>query len=138
MRSNALLKTLEEPPPHAIFILATTDQEKVLDTISSRCQTFIFHRFSIDLIADHLRRICTNEGIKADDDALMAIARAATGAMRDALGLLDQLSSYGTPGKGSRRDRPPDSRRGDSEQVLHWSMPSRRATRRRGCGRSTR
>ena len=98
--SNALLKTLEEPPPHVVFILATTDQEKVLDTISSRCQTFVFHRFPIDLIANHLRRICTNEGITADDAALVAIARASGGAMRDALGLLDQLSSYGDTGEG--------------------------------------
>jgi DNA polymerase-3 subunit gamma/tau len=102
--SNALLKTLEEPPPHVVFILATTDQEKVLDTISSRCQTFVFHRFPVDLIANHLRRICTNEGITADDAALMAIARASGGAMRDALGLLDQLSSYGDTGEGITAD----------------------------------
>ena len=70
------------------------------ETISSRCQTFVFHRFSIDLIANHLRRICTNEGITADDAALVAIARASGGAMRDALGLLDQLSSYGDTGEG--------------------------------------
>ena len=102
--SNALLKTLEEPPPHVVFILATTDQEKVLDTISSRCQTFVFHRFPVDLIANHLRRICTNEGITADDAALMAIARASGGAMRDALGLLDQLSSYGNGESGITAD----------------------------------
>ncbi len=98
--SNALLKTLEEPPAHAVFILATTDQEKVLDTISSRCQTFVFHRFPVDLIANHLRRICTNEQIAADDAALLAIAHASGGAMRDALGLLDQLSSYGDSAEG--------------------------------------
>ncbi|HEY8597691.1 MAG TPA: DNA polymerase III subunit gamma/tau [Thermomicrobiales bacterium] len=102
--SNALLKTLEEPPPHVVFILATTDQEKVLDTISSRCQTFVFHRFPVDLIANHLRRICTNEGITADDAALVAIARASGGAMRDALGLLDQLSSYGDAEGGITAD----------------------------------
>lgn len=102
--SNALLKTLEEPPPHVVFILATTDQEKVLDTISSRCQTFVFHRFPVDLIANHLRRICTNEGITADDAALLAIARASGGAMRDALGLLDQLSSYGDAEGGITAD----------------------------------
>jgi DNA polymerase-3 subunit gamma/tau len=93
--SNALLKTLEEPPPHAGFVLATTDQDKVLETISSRCQTFVFHRFPVELIAAHLRRIATIEEIRADDAALTAIARAAGGAMRDALGLLDQLSAYG-------------------------------------------
>lgn len=97
---NALLKTLEEPPPHVVFVLATTDQEKVPETISSRCQTFVFHRFPTDLIAAHLRRIATNEGIRADDAALLAIARAAGGAMRDALGLLDQLSAYGDGEEG--------------------------------------
>src|SRR3954451_12933714 len=102
--SNALLKTLEEPPPHVIFVLATTDQEKVLDTISSRCQTFVFHRFPTEVIIAHLRRICTSEGIKADDAALAAIARAATGARRDALGLLDQLSAYGDSEEGITAD----------------------------------
>lgn len=97
---NALLKTLEEPPPHVVFVLATTDQEKVPETISSRCQTFVFHRFPTDLIAAHLRRIVTNEGLRADDAALLAIARAAGGAMRDALGLLDQLSAYGDGEEG--------------------------------------
>jgi len=98
--SNALLKTLEEPPPHLVFVLATTDQDKVLETISSRCQTFVFHRFPVEQIATHLRRIAINEGIRADDAALAAIARAAGGAMRDALGLLDQLSAYGDSEEG--------------------------------------
>ena len=98
--SNALLKTLEEPPPHLVFVLATTDQDKVLETISSRCQTFVFHRFPVEQITTHLRRIATNEGIRADDAALAAIARAAGGAMRDALGLLDQLSAYGDSEEG--------------------------------------
>ncbi|MFN8537135.1 MAG: DNA polymerase III subunit gamma/tau [Thermomicrobiales bacterium] len=102
--SNALLKTLEEPPPHAIFILATTDPEKVLDTISSRCQTFIFHRIPIERIVEHLRRVAEKEGIKASDEALLLISRSATGAMRDALGLLDQLSSYGTTEEGIAAD----------------------------------
>jgi len=102
--SNALLKTLEEPPPHLVFVLATTDQDKVLETISSRCQTFVFHRFPVEVIATHLRRIATNEGIRADDAALAAIARAAGGAMRDALGLLDQLSAYGDSEEGITAD----------------------------------
>ena len=102
--SNALLKTLEEPPPHLVFVLATTDQDKVLETISSRCQTFVFHRFPVEMIATHLRRIATNEGIRADDAALAAIARAAGGAMRDALGLLDQLSAYGDSEEGITAD----------------------------------
>ncbi len=102
--SNALLKTLEEPPPHLVFVLATTDQDKVLETISSRCQTFVFHRFPVEVIATHLRRIATNEGIRADDAALAAIARTAGGAMRDALGLLDQLSAYGDSEEGITAD----------------------------------
>ena len=102
--SNALLKTLEEPPPHAIFILATTDPEKVLDTINSRCQTFIFHRIPTERIIEHLRRVAAKEGIKADDAALALIARSATGAMRDALGLLDQLSAYGSTAEGITAD----------------------------------
>lgn len=102
--SNALLKTLEEPPPHLVFVLATTDQDKVLETISSRCQTFVFHRFPVELIATHLRRIATNEGLRVDDAALVAIARAAGGAMRDALGLLDQLSAYGDSEEGITAD----------------------------------
>jgi DNA polymerase-3 subunit gamma/tau len=102
--SNALLKTLEEPPPHAIFILATTDPEKVLDTISSRCQTFIFHRIPTERIVEHLRRVADKEGIKASDEALALIARSATGAMRDALGLLDQLSAYGASEEGITAD----------------------------------
>lgn len=96
--SNALLKTLEEPPPHAKFILATTDPEKVLETISSRCQTFIFRRIPLDPMIDHLRRISAREGLRADDAALAAIAHAATGSLRDALGLLDQLAAYGDEG----------------------------------------
>jgi DNA polymerase III subunit gamma/tau len=96
--SNALLKTLEEPPPHAAFILATTDPEKVLETISSRCQTFVFHRIPVEKIIEHLRRVCIWEDITADEGALIAIARAANGALRDALGLLDQLSAYGEEG----------------------------------------
>lgn len=102
--SNALLKTLEEPPPHLVFVLATTDQDKVLETISSRCQTFVFHRFPVEMIAAHLRRIATNEGLRVDDAALAAIARAAGGAMRDALGLLDQLSAYGDSEEGITAD----------------------------------
>ncbi len=95
--SNALLKTLEEPP-HVAFILATTDPERVLETISSRCQTFIFHRIPVERTIERLRRVCAAEGLRADDEALAAIARAATGSLRDALGLLDQLASFGEEG----------------------------------------
>jgi DNA polymerase-3 subunit gamma/tau len=94
--SNALLKTLEEPPPHAIFILATTEAHKLLATILSRCQRFDFHRYSLDDMLKVLSRVCEGEGITAEPEALKLIARAATGSLRDALNLLQQLNtSYG-------------------------------------------
>lgn len=94
--ANALLKTLEEPPAHAKFILATTDPEKVPETISSRCQTFTFRRIPLDRMVARLRDVAAFERIEVDDDALNLIARAATGSLRDALGLLDQLSAFVT------------------------------------------
>lgn len=97
---NAFLKTLEEPPPHAKFILCTTEPEKLLDTVASRCQRFDFHRIAVDAMTGLMRRICAREGLTASDDALAAIARQATGSMRDALSLLDTLASYGTTGDG--------------------------------------
>ncbi|MFW6158153.1 MAG: DNA polymerase III subunit gamma/tau [Planctomycetota bacterium] len=90
---NALLKTLEEPPAHVKFIFATTEPHKLLDTIKSRCQRFDFRRIPSSSIAEHLRMICGKEEIRADDEALDAIARAAHGGMRDAESLLDQLAS---------------------------------------------
>lgn len=92
---NALLKTLEEPPAHVKFIFATTDPEKVPTTIRSRCQQFHFKRLSMELIQSQLKAICKTEGLSVDDDALYAIARAAQGGMRDALGILDQLGAGG-------------------------------------------
>jgi DNA polymerase III subunit gamma/tau len=97
---NAFLKTLEEPPPHAKFILCTTEPEKLLDTVASRCQRFDFHRFAVEAMTGLMRRICEREGLVASDDALAAIARQATGSMRDALSLLDTLASYGSSGDG--------------------------------------
>ncbi len=97
---NAFLKTLEEPPPHAKFVLCTTEPEKLLDTVASRCQRFDFHRFAIDVMTGLMRRICERERLVASDDALAAIARQATGSMRDALSLLDTLASYGSSGEG--------------------------------------
>ncbi len=91
---NALLKTLEEPPEHAIFILATTDPQKVPDTISSRCQCFSFKKMSIDNILSRLKYVCEEEKIKISEEVLKQIAIATDGGMRDALGLLDKLSSY--------------------------------------------
>ncbi|HHU14616.1 MAG: DNA polymerase III subunit gamma/tau [Kiritimatiellae bacterium] len=91
---NALLKTLEEPPPHVKFIFATTEGDKILPTIISRCQRFDLRRIQTPLIVERLRHICTAEGITIDDDALLAIARGAEGGMRDALSALDQLISF--------------------------------------------
>lgn len=91
---NALLKTLEEPPKHAIFILATTDPQKVPETIISRCQCFSFKRISDDMIINRLTTVCDEEHIDVDDDVLREIALVSDGAMRDALGMLDKLSSY--------------------------------------------
>ncbi len=90
---NALLKTLEEPPPYAYFILATTELHKVPDTIQSRCQRFLFKRVKDDDITRRLQYIVDQEHIKIDRDALRAVARHATGSFRDAISLLDQLRS---------------------------------------------
>jgi DNA polymerase III subunit gamma/tau len=92
---NALLKTLEEPPEHVKFILATTEPEKVLPTILSRCQRYDFRNISSREIAGHLKNISKQEKIDADDDALALVARAGNGSMRDALSLLDRLLSLG-------------------------------------------
>ena len=91
---NAFLKTLEEPPPYAIFILATTEKHKILPTILSRCQIFDFKRItSADTVA-HLEDICKKEGIKAEKAALQIIAQKSEGAMRDALSILDKIVSF--------------------------------------------
>jgi DNA polymerase-3 subunit gamma/tau len=91
---NALLKTLEEPPEHAIFVLATTEVHKVPATILSRCQRFTFTRHGIASTAAHLRRVAASEGVTLEPGAAEAIARAATGSLRDALGVLEQLASF--------------------------------------------
>jgi len=92
---NALLKTLEEPPEHVKFILATTEAEKVLQTILSRCQRFDFRNIPTREIAGHLKEISKREGIEADEDALLLVAKAGAGSMRDSLSLLDRLLSIG-------------------------------------------
>lgn len=91
---NALLKTLEEPPAHAVFILATTEAHKVPPTIVSRCQRYDFRRVGLDQLYELLRRILEAEGVQCSDDALHAIARAADGSIRDAESILEQLISY--------------------------------------------
>ena len=90
---NALLKTLEEPPPHVVFILATTDPQKIPATVLSRCQRFNFKRVPVKQIVGRLHTLCSGENIEADEHALMLIARSATGSLRDAISLLDQLAS---------------------------------------------
>jgi DNA polymerase-3 subunit gamma/tau len=92
--SNALLKTLEEPPPHVIFVLATTEAHKVLPTILSRCQRFDFHRISQADVVAKLSHICESEGIHVETEALRLIARAATGSLRDAENILQQLTTH--------------------------------------------
>ena len=92
---NALLKTLEEPPPHAIFVLATTEIHKIPATVLSRCQRHEFRRVPVDEIVKQLKTIIKAEKIQAEDDALIQIARQSAGGMRDAISLLDQLSSTG-------------------------------------------
>jgi DNA polymerase III subunit gamma/tau len=94
---NALLKTLEEPPPHVIFILATTEAHKVLQTIVSRTQRFDFRPLSADILEAHLNQVSKNEGIEIDQAALAFLARHAAGSARDALSALDQLASFGAP-----------------------------------------
>ncbi len=92
---NALLKTLEEPPPHAIFVLATTEIHKIPATVLSRCQRHEFRRIPVNEMVTHLKQIVAAEELKADDEALVLLARQATGALRDAISLLDQLASTG-------------------------------------------
>lgn len=91
---NAFLKTLEEPPRHAIFILATTEKHKILPTILSRCQIYDFHRITINDTIEHLRYVAANEGINAEEEALAVIAQKSDGGMRDALSLFDQMSAF--------------------------------------------
>ena len=94
--SNAFLKTLEEPPAHAIFVLCTTEPHKILPTIISRCQRFDFRRLTLQAITERLRSICQEESVNVEEDALRALAHAAGGSLRDAENLLEQLAvSYG-------------------------------------------
>ncbi len=120
---NAFLKTLEEPPPNTVFVLATTEPHKVMPTIVDRCQRFDFQRPSLEQIAEVVRRVSTAEEIEISDGAVAAIARAASGSFRDALGTLDQLVSYGGKpvdhrrrargARGRRRRADPRGRRRD-------------------------
>lgn len=91
---NALLKTLEEPPPHVMFILATTEPHRLPATVISRCQRFDFRRVSLEEQSERLKLICEKEGINAEDEAIQYIARLSDGGMRDALSILDQIASF--------------------------------------------
>jgi DNA polymerase-3 subunit gamma/tau len=91
---NALLKTLEEPPEHAVFIFATTEIHRVPATILSRCQRFDFKRIPLNTIIEHLRRICDGDKVEIEDEALLQIAKKADGSMRDSQSILDQIISY--------------------------------------------
>jgi DNA polymerase-3 subunit gamma/tau len=91
---NAFLKTLEEPPPYAVFILATTEKHKVIPTILSRCQIFDFNRIQIADIARHLKKVADRESIPAEEEALHLIAQKADGALRDALSIFDLMVTY--------------------------------------------
>ena len=92
---NAFLKTLEEPPPNTVFVLATTESHKVMATIADRCQRFDFQRPSLEQISEVLDRVAAAEGIEVEDGAVAMIARSASGSFRDALGTLDQLVAFG-------------------------------------------
>lgn len=108
---NALLKTLEEPPPYARFVLATTEPHRIPATVLSRCQRFDFRRIPVAEIAAHLTHIAGEEGFQVEEPAIFAIARSAQGCMRDAVSLLDQMTSYGAAAS------PDDSRAISLEQV---------------------
>lgn len=101
---NALLKTLEEPPEHVLFVLATTEKQKLPVTIISRCQSFEYHRLSNQEILERLAEVCQKYGLQATSDALAAIARQAEGGMRDALSLLDQVMAFAIGGKITLED----------------------------------
>jgi DNA polymerase III subunit gamma/tau len=120
---NAFLKTLEEPPPHTVFVLATTESHKVMATIADRCQRFDFQRPSLEQISEVLNRVAAAEEIQVDEGAVATIARSASGSFRDALGTLDQLVAYGAGGTfggegGSGGNRGAEIRLEDVLQLL--------------------
>ena len=124
---NAFLKTLEEPPPNTVFVLATTESHKVMATIADRCQRFDFQRPSLEQISEVLNRVAAAESIEVDEGAVAMIARSASGSFRDALGTLDQLVAFG----GSHVEL--DERAGDARRRRRGAALRRgRRGRRRG------
>ena len=119
---NALLKLIEEPPPHLVFVFCTTDLGKVLPTVRSRCQTFVFARPRLPELVSVLRRVADGEGIEAPDAALALIARSARGAFRDAVSTLDQLAAA-TERRGRRPGRAAAARRGRGGRALPALRP---------------
>ena len=134
---NALLKLIEEPPPHLVFVFCTTDLAKVLPTVRSRCQTFVFSRPRLPDLVRKLRRIADGEGIDAPDAALSLIARTARGAYRDAESTLDQLAAA-TEGTDHRPGRAPAARRRRGGGALPALRPDRRPRHRRAPSSSSR
>ena len=131
---NALLKTLEEPPPHVKFLLATTDPQKLPVTVLSRCLQFNLKRFTVAQIQAQLEKICAAEGIASERDGLKAIARAAEGSMRDALSLLDQGIAFGGGKVDGARDRS-DARQHRPRPRAATARSVGAAGRRRAAGR---
>ena len=122
---NALLKLIEEPPPHLVFVFCTTELHKVLPTVRSRCQTFLFARPRLAELTKLLRLVADGEKIEAPDAALSLIARSARGSFRDAVSTLDQLAAA-TDGAGDRPGRPPAPRRRRRGGALPPLRPDRR------------
>jgi DNA polymerase-3 subunit gamma/tau len=127
---NALLKTLEEPPPHVKFLLATTDPQRLPVTVLSRCLQFNLKSMSASMISGHLRHVAAREGITADETALMQLARVADGSMRDALSLLDQAIAFG---QGEVRDSGVADMLGAIPRVHFQALVSGLANRNAGC-----
>ena len=134
---QALLKLIEEPPPHLVFVFCTTELQKVLATVRSRCQTFVFQRPRLPDLVTLLRRVADGEGIQAQDSALSLIARAAHGSFRDAVSTLDQLAASTNNSVDAAVGAPARRRRGRGVAVAalrHGRRPrhGRRAALRRG------
>ena len=135
---NAFLKTLEEPPPNTVFVLATTEAHKVMATIADRCQRFDFQRPSLEQISEVLSRVAAAEGIEVEDGAVAMIARSASGSFRDALGTLDQLVAFGGDEVEPRRGAGAARRRRRRAALRGGRRGHRRGPQGRSCSGSRR